>query len=104
MIEAKKEYNIGERPVTHRQAANAIWNKLNIAMMYITKKGIENPKTLQAYIKEAHNLADAIVNEPDYSDYSLEQRFGTIELRLTALEEDAKIRNIKKVKKGKKHG
>jgi len=62
MIEPKPEYNIGTRAVTHRQAANAIFNKLNFALSVAHV----NPTSgaLVKVLSEALLLSDAIVKEP----------------------------------------
>lgn len=65
MIEPKPEYNIGDKAVTHRQAANAIFNKLNLAGMLSSQYG---HKQLAEVICEALLLADAIVKEPSAED------------------------------------
>lgn len=62
-IHAKYEFGVGMRPLTFRNAANAIWNKLNIALSVFDGPGRQ--EQARGAILEARELADAIVHHED---------------------------------------
>lgn len=62
MIEATPEHNVGTQSMTFRNAANAIWNKINISMSLIEYPN--HRSQLIDTLKEARSLADSIVQHP----------------------------------------
>jgi len=75
MIEPNPDYNIGNKPVTHRQAANAIFNKLGLALS--SSFGRTTEQEMNA-IKESLFLADAIVREQSAKDEGTQRYFEVL--------------------------
>lgn len=63
MIPPNPEFKLGKEHLTFRGAANGIWNKLNLALSLTCNA--THREELEALIKEARAVADAIVHHPD---------------------------------------
>jgi len=62
-MKSTPEHNIGEQPLTYRGAANAIWNKLNMALALL-----KGPPQVIELVREAQALADTIVHDERSGD------------------------------------
>lgn len=77
MILPKPECNVGDKPITHRQAANAIFNKLSMAISILLFKSGKGAEALAA-VCESQVLSDAIVKEPSAKEEGTRTYFEKI--------------------------